>query len=258
MNTNRLTIFLLAGALIAGFIGWYLSSNYIESSLNTYKKQYDQEHELVKVVVAAEDLPTGVSINNTNAVLREMPKSFVHKDAITQETFGEIGGRQLLYPLSSGDPILSAHVSLTQYRSFSDIIPKGMRAMTIPVDSLNSISGLLSPGNYVDLLLTYRSGNKSQTTQLISAVKVIATGQNIDNGLAPTGSYNNITLGVTPLDASRITHAMSLGKISLLLRTQEDTEISDRYTTDANNIFGQKKRVIKRKTSDFEVIRGGR
>lgn len=258
MNTNRLTIFLLIGAVLAGLAGWYLSSRHIETSLENYKKKIDQGHEQIKVVVAATDLATGVSINSSNAVLRDMPKAYVHRDAVTQETFGEIAGRQLLYPLGAGDPILSAHVSLSEYRSFSDIIPKGMRAITIPIDSTNSISGFLAPGNYIDLLITLRSGNKPQTTQLLSAVKVIATGQNIDNGLAPTKSYNEITLGVSPLDATRITHALSVGKITVVLRTQDDIALSKKHTIDINNLIDKKKPVRTRKTQDFEIIRGGK
>jgi len=258
MNINRLLLVLLVSAILSGIGGWYLSSKYLDTSMTNYKNEINQEHELVKVVVAVEDLPSGVSITSANAVLREMPKAFVHRDAITQDTFGNIVGRQLLYSLSSGDPILSAHVSLSQYRSFSDVIPKGMRAVTIPVDSLNSISGFLSPSNYVDLFVTFGAGKISRTTQLLSAAKVIATGRDIDNGIAPSGVYRDITLGVTPLNAARILHAMSIGKISLVLRTQDDTSSSAVKPVDINNIFGQKKRVKKRKITDFEVIRGGK
>lgn len=258
MNTNRLTIFLLIGAILAGLAGWYLSNRFIEDSLESHKEKFDKGQEKIKVVVAAADLATGVSINASNAVLREMPKAYVHRDAITEVTFPQIVGRQLLYPLGSGDPVLSAHVSLSEYRSFSDIIPKGMRAITIPIDSTNSISGFLSPGNFVDLLITLRSGSKPQTTQLLSAVKVIATGQNIDNGLAPTRNFNEITLGVTPFDAARITHAMSIGKITVVLRTQDDTAASKKHTIDASNLIDKKKQVKPRKIKDFEVIRGGR
>lgn len=258
MNTNRLTIALLCGAVLAGLAGWYLSNRFIEDSLESYKEKFDKGHEKMKVVVAATDLPAGVSITASNAVLREMPKAYVHKNAITESTFSQIVGRQLLYALGSGDPILSAHVSLSEYRSFSDVIPKDMRAITIPVDSLNSISGFLSPGNFVDLLITLRSGSKPQTTQLLSAVKVIATGQNIDNGMAPTRNFNEITLGVTPLDAARITHAMSIGKITVVLRTQDNTSASTKHTIDESNLIDNRKKIQPRKEKDFEVIRGGK
>lgn len=259
MNTTRIMLVLLVGAAVAGFAGWYLSNRYIEDSLENYKQQVDAGQEKIKVVVAATDLPVGVSINASNAVLREMPKAYVHHDAITEKTFDTINGRQLLYPLASGDPVLVAHVSLSQYRSFSDVIPKGMQALTIPIDSQNSISGFLAPGNFIDLLLTTRLGSGSQTTQLLTAVKVIATGRNIDNGLAPTQKYDEITLSVSHLDATRVTHALSIGRITVVLRTQDDMSTSEKITINESNLLGIKEqpKIVPVKTREFEVIKGG-
>lgn len=258
MNMTRLTLFLLLAALVTGAAGWYLSNRYIEDSVVSHKQKFDQGQEKVKIVVATTDLAVGISINSSNAVLRDMPQAYVHRDAIKMQDFAMIDGRQLLYPLAAGDPILTAHVSLSEYRSFSDMIPPGMQAITIPIDSPNSISGFLAPGDSIDLLITLRDGNTSKTTRLLAATTVIATGTNIDNGLNPKNQYNEITLGVTSLDATRVTHAMNIGKVTVILRSPEETNISKKHTITAKNLIDRKKQARPVKTKRFEVIRGGK
>lgn len=261
MTSNRTTLLLAIGALIAGLGGWYLTNNYINESVTRYKSSLDQGQQMIKVVVAARDLEAGATINGANAVLRDMPSTYVHKNAIRGNNFdATIAGKQLLYSLRAGDPILQAHVSLTQFNKFSDLIPAGMRAITISVDTISSISGFLSPGDIVDLLVTVKDGPKARTIPLIKAVKVVATGKNLDNGLPPKEGYSNITLGVSPKNAARVIHAQTVGRLSIVLRTENDMESGyDKGITIENLIDSkQAKPVAPQRQKGFEVIRGGR
>ncbi|PCJ15532.1 MAG: Flp pilus assembly protein CpaB [Gammaproteobacteria bacterium] len=261
MNSNRITLILALGAVLAGFGGWYLTNNYIDQSVTQYKSSIDKGQRLTKIVVASRDLEAGVTINSSSATLRDMPAIYVHKNAIRSNTFDTtIAGKQLLYSLKAGDPILQAHVSLTQFNKFSDLIPEGLRAITIGVDNFSSIAGFLSPGDIIDLLVTIKDGPESRTIPLLIAVKVVATGKNLNNGLPPKEGYNNITLGVTPKDASRIIHAQSVARISIALRTEKDLNSGYNEGIDIKNLIDSKQFVPETQKLDkgFEIIRGGR
>ena len=260
MTSNRITLLLALGAIVAGLGGWYLTNNYIEKSVSEYKATLDKGLEMTKIVVAATDLVAGVTINSASAVLRDMPASYVHANAIRGNNFdATIAGKQLLYSLKAGDPILQAHVSRTQFSKFSDLIPKGMRAITISVDTISSISGFLSPGDIIDLLVTVKDGPKARTVLLLKAVKVVATGSNIDNGLPPKEGYSNITLGLSPKDTARIIHAQSVGRITIALRTESDVESGYHKGINLDNLIDLKQtRRTTTKQQGFEIIRGGR
>ena len=261
MTSNRITLLLAIGALLAGLGGWYLTNNYIDKSVSQYKSTLDQGLEMTKVVVAATDLEAGITISGASAVLRDMPVSYVHANAINSSNFDtSIAGKQLLYSLKAGDPILPAHVSRTQFTKFSDLIPKGMRVVTIPVDNLSSISGFLFPGDLIDLLITIKDGPEARTVLLLKAAKVVATGNNMDNGLPPKEGYSNITLGVTPKDAARITHAQSVGRMTVALRTESDVESGYHKGINLDNLIDlkQTRRNTPKKQQGFEIIRGGR
>lgn len=261
MNSNRITLLLALGALLAGFGGWYLTNDYITDSVSRYKQTLNKGQKMIKVVVASQDLEAGATINSASAVLRDMPAAFVHKNAVRGDNFdATVGGKQLLYSLSAGDPILEAHVSRTQFTKFSDIIPDGMRAITISVDTISSISGFLSPGDLIDLLITLKDGPESRTIPLLKAVKVVATGNNLDNGLPPKEGYSNITLGVSPKDAARLIHAQAVGRMTIALRTEKDIKSGyDKGVTIENLIeVKQAKPYEPAQQEGFEIIRGGR
>lgn len=261
MNSNRITLLLFIGALITGLGGYYLTNNYINNAVAQHKASLDQGQEMVKIVVAASNLKAGDTIQKGNAQLRDMPRQYVHKNAVTLETFATtLNGRQLLYSLAKGDPILQSHVSLTQFSKFSDLIPEGMRVITIPIDNLSSISGFLAPGDIVDLLITLKDGPQTRTLPLLIGVKVVATGRNIDNGLKPKEGFNNISLGVSPKDAARIIHAQTVGKVSLTLRNETDNQDAYKHPINIDNLVDSKQQqpTAPPRPKGFEVIRGGR
>ena len=52
----------------------------------------------------------------------------------------------------------------------------GKRAITFPVDEINSISGMLQPGDKIDLIATIRQLNNDVTYPLLQDVQILATG----------------------------------------------------------------------------------
>jgi pilus assembly protein CpaB len=103
-----------------------------------------------------------------------------------------------------------------------------MRALTFPVDDEASISGMLAPGDRIDIFFTTTSGNENVTLPLLLNVPVIATGiRTLANAAwlddkRQSGHYNTITVSVTPQNAAKITLAQDAGKITITLRQPAD------------------------------------
>ena len=110
-----------------------------------------EKTEMVGVVVAKQDLHKGQKINTGDFAVREIPSTYVHSNAISGSEFGNYVGRFLVDDLNRGKPLLTSFINDTFPVDFSDLVKKGRRAITIQIDEPQSISGMLRPGNRIDL-----------------------------------------------------------------------------------------------------------
>src|SRR5690606_7652730 len=102
---------------------------------------------MIEVVVAKRDLPSGTSVDPETMAVRNMPAEFVPGGALRPEAFEQVTGARLSQPMRSGEPLLPALVEQARDGVFSTRIRPGIRAMTIQVDEVNSVSGMLQPGD---------------------------------------------------------------------------------------------------------------
>lgn len=225
-SNNRTTIILLVCAILAGAAGWYISRNYINQEVSTYKASFDVERKAVPVVVANFDLKVGDVISVENASIRDIPNTFVPANAVAPEQFASVlEGRPLVHNVRAGDPILALNVSKVMVNGLTGLLKEGERAVTIPVTTLDTFSGLLSPGDYVDLMITLKDSDERRTVPLAQNLRVLAAGTDLDDGvpIKKSNRISEITLGVKPLIATRLIHAQTVGDITLLLRKPDDT-----------------------------------
>ena len=268
-TNNKNSIILLVCAVAAGVGGWYLSSNHINKEISSYKSSFDAEREAIEVVVAKRDLAVGDEINETTASIRKIPKIYVPAEAVLPSQFQMLKGRQLVHSVRAGEPIMGLHVSRVKIDGLASLLKEGERAVTIPVSSLDTFSGFLAPGDYVDLMITLKDGAARRTVPLAQNLRVLATGADLDDGIPhkQKGRYSEITVGVSPLFATRLIHAQTVGSITLVLRRPEDeTDRFEDYVTLDNlvDIPNEVKQTEptppppKKQPWGFEVIRGGK
>jgi pilus assembly protein CpaB len=111
----------------------------------------------------------------------------------------------------------------------SAVIPEGYRAMTVKVDDAAGISGFITPGTLVDVVVVIdpREGSAQQdpiSKIVLQNIKVLANGQNIDKPKdeREATSVKAVTLQVTPEQAEKLALATSEGKLQLVMRNQID------------------------------------
>jgi pilus assembly protein CpaB len=146
--------------------------------------------------------------------------AFVPADAVTPDTYESYLGQVLRAPVAEGAPLSASAVDLI-VDHFSNIINQGDVAYTIQVDDTNSASGLMVPGDHVDILLVVTDLN-SRIMPLESDVLVLATGHHAKGVQTADSSearnYSNVTLELTPQQAQRVAMAGKSGELRLMLR----------------------------------------
>lgn len=221
------TVLMIGGALAAGAGAAYFAKGYISSEVRSEREQLRAQYKLISVVVAKTDLAPGAVLSARTVALREVPKTYLHAEAIGAEHWSNIAGRVLSRAVRGGETILSSHLAQGAGAGLSAQLPEGMRALTFPVNEEASISGMLAPGDRIDLLFTTTASNESVTVPLLFSVPVIATGlrtQSNENALRDKlqGPFRTITVAVTPADAAKITLAQEAGRITVALRQPQD------------------------------------
>ena len=212
-------------SLLIGAVGVFYSKQYIEEQVAYYKGQLEKTEPMVKVVVPNRKLVPGDIVSTELFGIREMPEKYADSNGVSGGAFDRALGQRVAFDVDEGRQLLWAHLAGGLEPTFSGKVPEGLRALTVRVDEINSISGFLQPRDSVDLFMSYGSGEEQEIFPLIERLEVIATGVQTlvdNNGDGSTRSFSTITVQVTPDDAQKITLAQEVGKVTAALRNPED------------------------------------
>ncbi|MEX0430674.1 Flp pilus assembly protein CpaB [Spiribacter insolitus] len=231
---------LTLGALAAGAAGVWFGDRHLAQRAMALEASYREAHETRQVIVAARDLAEGRLLAEDDVALREVPATYLHDDAVSAAGWGGLADARLRTAIAAGKPILPSHIRNTVQTRLAERISPGDRAITIPVSGGGEIAGLLTPGDRLDLMLTHRNAAERQTVPLLDDVPILATGAqfNPDPESDPRMGYDDLTLAVSPVEAARITHALAIGDIRVVLRADSDDGSVRDYRIDAQALTG--------------------
>lgn len=192
-----------------------------------------------EVFVAADQLPTGTILRPDSLGRMALAKSAVTEEMILADDEGEklLLGSVARQTLPKGMPIARSATVQPGNRGFlAAVLPRGKRAVSIPISEVSGVSGLALPGDRVDIILTY-----SVTAELMDEKRDIHASETVarnlrvlalDQRLSQTHSLeekvkdlpvaDTATLEVTPAEAETITLATTLGTLSLVLNSVRD------------------------------------
>lgn len=103
-------------------------------------------------------------------------------------------------------------------------IEGGKRAISIAVNEMQSVSGFIYPGAFVDVVavLPAEPGGKITPQIILENVRVLAVGKNLDvENIENTEPYQMITLEINPEDGPTLLYAKEAGSITLMLKGNE-------------------------------------
>lgn len=198
------------------------------------------------VLVAKRDIPQGSVIEAEMFESSIVPNKFVQPQAVT--SLDRISGMVTVAPISKGEQIsLSKLTNVKQAAGGGDlagVTPSGKRAISIVVDNIASLSGMVKPGDYVDVLATIQIPAPGADGQVVNQMVVVPLFQNIlvlavgsDTGGASLGgsryaekdssSGGNIliTLALGPQEANLVAFVQEQGKIRLTMRSPADAQV---------------------------------
>ncbi len=195
--------------------------------------------QLVDVVVAKDDIAKETTISSDMVKLSRVPSKTLQPGDLT--SLDSVIGKFAITDILKDQHLNSDSVKpLIGFRYLSEGVPAGFRAITISVDKLSAVEGLVRPGDKVDIIGTFsfpseRGQNPPIVVTLFQGVKVLATNKNLSPYRAE-GKADTVTLALKPEDIKMLTYSLELGKIRLVLRSPTDT--SEEYEYSALTLEG--------------------
>lgn len=105
---------------------------------------------------------------------------------------------------------------------FTGLIPQDKRAITLAVNNVSGVAGLIKPGDYVDVIVVASHG-KDFANLTLQNILILATDRTLDredkgSPIKGDGKISTVTLALTPDEATTFALAQSKGQVHLALR----------------------------------------
>lgn len=231
----RVILVILAALIVAGGTGFYVMQGLRPAAPEPVRAEAPAPR-TPKVYVAARAIPVGTILTPDHLARMPIAEGALSPEMIVADEAGSatLVGSVARQPLAEGVPIARSVIVEPGERGFlAAVLPRGMRAITIPVDAIGSLSGLALPGDRVDVILTYALASGSDdgapvraSETVLANLRVLAFDQRLS--ARPADPKDKIegapvaktaTLEVTPREAEVVTLAQTLGTLSLILNS---------------------------------------
>lgn len=187
------------------------------------------EVSVVEVAVARTDIPLGEPILAHLVTTQKWPRdivppgAFIGLDAILPADGGE--PRRARDAFVEGELLIDRKLSaFGEKLSIVQRLGTNSRAMAINVDAATAVGGFVTPGDFVDILLTQGVRGELRAATILQNIRVIGVDQDADETKDKAGVARTVTVEVTPDQGQVLALAQKAGTLSLSLRTLEAVE----------------------------------
>jgi Flp pilus assembly protein CpaB len=241
---------LFAIAILAGILavaaGYYYLHLREEQLRNAYMPKSDIT---VALVVPSVNMAIGEILSQDKLSIKRVPVDYVPSNALTAELWKQASGRTLASPVQRGRPITWDAIEGDSVDRFSENITIGKRAKTIKISKVDSIDGLLRPGDRIDVYGKFSSGDIGvpseanfaddvlllimENIEVLAAGREDATGRKYEKFIDQTSadgfnmSFTTVTLHVSEYQAAKLELAQEAGELISVLRNPEDTGVTN-------------------------------
>lgn len=194
-----------------------------------------------KIVVATRDLELGSVLKEEDLKVEDWSGEVpLGASARTQD----LVGRGVITKIFAKEPVLDVRLAPKGAGGgFAAIIPKGMRAVAVPVNEVVGVAGFVVPGMRVDVLISGAPPNSPSdlgtlTKTLLQNIEVLSSGQDFKKD--PEGkpiTVQVVNLLVTPEQAEELSLASHQTTIQLVLRNPLDRDVANTTGTAVASLF---------------------
>jgi pilus assembly protein CpaB len=225
--------FILIGAVLFAVATTILFSKYINSLDNKYKN----DKSLVQVVVFKQDVKKDQKVIQDMLETKSYNLNSVLPAAI--KNMKDIDGSYTLVDMKAGEQLFTDRFTnqTKEKEVLTRKIKEGNRAISIAVSYVQSVSTIIEPEDYVDVISSIKNQNGTYTTTtLLQNIRVLAVGErltesknvttadNTKNAVASASNgtqakYASLTLELNPKQSEQITNAEENGDLMFELRS---------------------------------------
>ena len=180
------------------------------------------------VVVVTEDLPEGARLERGSLNVNAWPVNAVPPGAFS--VADSVVGRVTRVPVFRGEPVVPGRLAPPGTGTGLEVkITPGKRAMSVKINEVVGLSGLIQPNSRVDVLVTLREegseNSRARAKLFMNNMRVLSVGTQVERGEdGKPISATTATLEVTPEEAERLAVAANQGSIQLVLRGYGDPD----------------------------------
>jgi pilus assembly protein CpaB len=261
MNRRVLVILLIAFFIAAAFT--YMVVRMIHNQVSAAKPPAT-----TMVVATKSNIKLGTILTDDNLTTVEITGT-APKGAILAKDKKSVVGRGVVSDLYEGEPIIENRLAASgSGGGLAATIPPGMRACAVKVDEVVNVSGFVTPGMRVDVLIAgtppgqQSVGQGPEARTLLQNIQVLSAGTDFQKDAeGKAKAVQVVNLLVTPEQAEILSLASNQVKIQLVLRNPLDTKVAEVPGTATSNLFsgqvgasGKTRRVTKAAPRYFTIV----
>ena len=222
---NKKQILIIVLAIGAGIVATVMTAGYVQSKIESERaimtKQLQAKQQEFMTMQQQ-------SLQRVDALTQELVTMKQQQDEIKQQA---IAAAQAAARNMPGGVAGGAEGAKIRKPSLALRTPPGKRAVTVLIDSLAAVGGLVDPGDFVDVIAQLnipKAGSKEDkkdtvTVMVFQHLQILAINTNLDD----RGAYDDqqaannlkITFAVEPQEAGFMSFAEKNGRIQLALRS---------------------------------------
>ncbi|HWQ61938.1 MAG TPA: Flp pilus assembly protein CpaB [Negativicutes bacterium] len=180
------------------------------------------------VVVAKTDIAPKTKMTAEMLKVVSVPPEYIQPGAV--QDISKAVGVVVREQIAAGEQVTQRRLVIEgRTGGFTTIIPANKRAVTVAVTDVSGVGGLVKPGDYVDIIVTFddKMVGENLSQIFLQNVRVLAinrdieaasTGESAKKDMTAPATKLTVTLAVSPDDAARLAVADEKGKIRMALR----------------------------------------
>jgi pilus assembly protein CpaB len=233
---SRVTGILVLALLISG------GATYMVYRVVSARAAQSPAQATTTVVMAAKDIVLGTVVKDADLKTGPWTGTLPAGVATKKES---VLNRGVIAPIYAGEPIMESRLAAPGAGGgLAATIPPGMRAVAVRVNDVVGVSGFVTPGMRVDVLISGlppgAAGNNPKVKTLLQNIEVLSAGQNVQKDAeGKPVTVQVVNLLVNPDQAEALSLASNETRIQLVLRNPLDTQPGVSQGTFLATLYGE-------------------